>query len=151
MKISGLQPVDASCEAIWPLIFEPDALLRLVPGCDQVEEVAPGQFHATLTLRVPALAGTYEIFIKVVENQAPRFCRLAGNARGPSGGVQGEGTIMLAPDGQKTVIAYDGEAQLTGPLGGMHPRFAEGVAQSLIRQGLNKLAELARARQASPS
>ena len=107
--------------------------------------------QARLTLRVPALAGSYEILINVVENQAPRFCRLAGSARGPAGGVQGEGTFMLAPDVQKTVIAYDGEAQLTGPLGGMHPRFAEGVAQTLIRQGLNKLAELARARQGSPS
>ena len=106
---------------------------------------------ATLTLRVPALAGSYEILINVVENQAPKFCRLAGSARGPAGGVQGEGTFMVAPDGQKTVIAYDGEAQLTGPLGGMHPRFAEGVAQTLIQQGLNKLAELARARQGSPS
>ena len=151
MKISGLQHVDASCEAIWPFVFEPDALLRLVPGCDHVEEVAPGQFRATLTLRVPALAGSYEILINVVENPAPRFCRLAGSARGPAGGVRGEGTFMLAPDGQKTVIAYDGEAQLTGPLGAMHPRFAEGVAQTLIQQGLNTLAELARARQESPS
>ncbi len=125
--------------------------MRLVPGCDSVEEVAPGQFRATLTLRVPALAGSYEILIKVVENQAPRFCKLAGSARGPAGGVQGEGTFRLAPDGPRAVIAYDGEAQLTGPLGGMHPRFAEGVAQSLIQQGLNKLAELARARQGSPT
>jgi carbon monoxide dehydrogenase subunit G len=147
MKIAGQQCVDTPCEAIWPLIFDPGALLQLVPGCDQVEQTESDHYRACLTLRVPALAGSYEILIRVVEKQAPSFCRLEGHARGPAGGVQGQGVFKLAPQGQQTLIEYNGEAYLSGPLGGMHPRFAEGVAQTLIRQGLNKLAELARQRQ----
>ena len=93
------------------------------------------------------MAGNYEILIKVVESKAPLFCQLAGNASGPSGGVQGTGSFTLLPLGQQTRIDYDGEAQIYGPLAGMHPRFTEGVAQTLIQQGLGKLAELARARE----
>jgi carbon monoxide dehydrogenase subunit G len=145
MRISGNTCVTAPCEAIWKLIFNPSALLQLVPGCDQVEQVAPDQYRANLTLHVPALTGSYEIRIKIMESNAPRFCRLEGDARGSSGGVQGSGTFTLLPKGKQTRIDYDSEIQISGPLAGMHPRFAEGVAQTLIRQGLAKLAELAAA------
>jgi carbon monoxide dehydrogenase subunit G len=147
MRISGNTCVNAPCEAIWKLIFNPSALLQLVPGCDQVEQVAPDQYRASLTMRVPSLAGNYEILIKIAESEAPRFCRLEGNARGPGGVLQGTGTFTLLPQGQKTRIDYDSEIQISGPLAGMHPRFTEGVAQTLIRQGLTKLAELARDRE----
>ena len=145
MKISGKACVNAPCEAIWKLIFKPSALLELVPGCDQVEQVAPDEYRASLTMRVPALAGNYAILIRILESEAPQFCRLAGRAHGPTGGVQGTGTFTLLPQSQQTRIDYDSEIQISGPLAGMHPRFVEGVAQTLIREGLAKLAELARA------
>lgn len=151
MKISGNACVNAPSEAIWELIFNPSALLQLVPGCDQVERMAPDQYRANLNLHVPALAGNYEILINIVERKAPLFCRLAGNARGSSGGVQGTGSFTLLPQGEKTRIDYEMEIQISGPLSGMHPRFIEGVAQTLIRQGLVKLAELARAREKQKS
>jgi len=146
MRISGKSCVNAPCEVIWKLILNPSALLELVPGCDQVEQVAPDQYRASLTMRVPALAGNYEIVIKIVESEAPQFCRLAGNATGPTGGVQGIGTFTLLPQGQQTRIDYDSEIQVSGPLAGMHPRFIEGVAQALIREWLARLAQLAHAR-----
>jgi carbon monoxide dehydrogenase subunit G len=147
MRISGKACVNAPCEVIWKLIFNPSALLELVPGCDQVEQVAPDQYRASLTMRVPALAGNYAILIKIMESEAPHFCRLAGNAHGASGGMQGIGTFSLLPQGKQTRIDYDSEIQISGPLAGMHPRFIEGVAQMLIRDWLARLAELARARE----
>ena len=143
--------MNAPGEAIWKLIFNPSALLQLVPGCNQVEQVAPDQYRANLTLHVPALAGSYEILIDILESKAPEFCRLAGSARGSGGGVQGTGTLSLLPQGEQTCIDYDSEIQINGPLAGMHPRFIEGVAQALIRQGLVRLAELARRPQAQNS
>ena len=144
MRISGKASVSAPCEAIWALIFNPGVLLQLVPGCDRVEQMATDVYRASLTMHVPALAGKYEILINIVESKAPRFCRLAGNARGPSGSVQGTGSFTLVPQDKKTRIDYDSEVQISGPLACMPPRFIEGVAQMLIKQGLARLAELAR-------
>jgi carbon monoxide dehydrogenase subunit G len=144
MRISGKAIITAPGEAIWKLIFNPGALLQLVPGCNQVEQVAPDQYRANLSMRVPALAGSYEILIKITESQAPRFCRLTGTARGPGGGVQGTGTFTLLSEGKKTRVDYDSEIQINGPLAGMPARFVEGVAQTLIRQGFARLADLAR-------
>jgi carbon monoxide dehydrogenase subunit G len=143
MRISGNTSVDAPSETIWALIFDPTTLLQLLPGCDQVEQVDPNLYKATLTMHVPALSGKYEILIKIAESKTPQFCRLEGSARGPGGGVQGTGTLILLSKNLQTLINYEGEFQISGPLSGMPTRFVEGVAQTLIRQGLIKLAELA--------
>jgi len=142
MRISGNAIVNAPGEEIWALIFNPKSLLQLVPGCDQVEQVAPDQYRARLTLRVPALAGSYEIRIRIMESEPLCFCRLEGDAQGPGGGVKGTGIFTLLPQDQQTCIEYDSEIQISGPLAGMHVRFIEGVAQTLMKQGLAKLAEL---------
>ena len=147
MRIFGKTCVNAPCEAIWKLIFDPGKLLQIIPGCDQVEQVATDQYRANLTLRVPALAGSYEILLNVVESEESWFCQLAGNAQGPGGVVQGTGNFSLLPQARKTLIDYDSVIQISGPLAGMHPRFIEGVAQTLIRQGFVKLAGLARSHQ----
>lgn len=149
MKIAGKSTLDAAAESIWPLIFDPRTLLQLLPGCEQVEQVAPDEYRGRMTLRVPAIAGTYETWVKVLKCEAPSFCEIQGEATGSSGSVRGQASFSLQPDAQQTRIEYQGDAQIGGPLAGMNPRFAEGVAQMLIRQGLARLPELAREREAA--
>ena len=98
---------------------------------------------------MPAIAGTYETWVKVLKYEAPSFCQIQGEATGSSGSVRGQASFTLQPDAQRTRIEYQGDAQIGGPLAGMNPRFAEGVAQMLIRQGLARLPELAREREAA--
>jgi uncharacterized protein len=149
MKIAGKLTLDTAAESIWPLIFDPRTLLQLLPGCEQVEQVAPDEYRGRMTLRVPAIAGTYETWVKVLKYEAPSFCQIQGEATGSSGSVRGQASFSLQPDAQQTRIEYQGDAQIGGPLAGMNPRFAEGVAQMLIRQGLARLPELAREREAA--
>jgi uncharacterized protein len=151
MKISGESQLDAPRETIWPLIFDPSSLLNLIPGCDSVEQISPDEYRCRMTLRVPAIAGSYEARVKVLEYEEPSFCRIRGEATGPGGGVQGQANFRLAPEGDQTRIEYLGDALISGPLAGMNPRFAEGVAQTMIRQGLARLPALARERAAASS
>ena len=85
----------------------------------------------------------------MLKYEAPSFCQIQGEATGSSGSVRGQASFTLQPDAQRTRIEYQGDAQIGGPLAGMNPRFAEGVAQMLIRQGLARLPELAREREAA--
>jgi carbon monoxide dehydrogenase subunit G len=146
MKIAGQALLGAPCAAIWPLIFEPEALLQLLPGCEEIVQVAPGEYRGRMSLRVPALAGAYDVHVRVLDAEPSRSCRIEGDACGANGSVQGQAGFTLQPEGEGTRIVYQGDALISGPLAGLNPRFAEGVAQTLIRQGLNKLPELARER-----
>jgi len=149
MKISGQSTLDATADSIWPLIFDPRSLMELLPGCEQMKQVGPDEYSGRMTLRIPAVSGTYSTWVKVQQADPPRYCQLLGEATGPSGSVSGQASFTLQPEGDRTRIEYQGDAQISGPLAGMNQRFAEGVAQTLIRQGLAKLPGLARQRQAT--
>ena len=144
MKIAGQSTLDALAESIWPLIFDPRSLLQLLPGCDEMEQVGPDEYRGRMTLRIPAVSGTYSTWVKVLQAEPPCFCQIEGEASGPGGSVRGQASFTLHPEGQRTRIEYEADARIAGPLAGMNARFAEGVAQTLIRQGLGKLPGLAR-------
>jgi hypothetical protein len=53
--------------------------------------------------------------------------------------VRGQAAFTLREAGGGTLVEYEGDALVSGPLAGMNPRFVEGVAQQLIKQALGRL------------
>jgi hypothetical protein len=147
MRIAGSYDLAAPAERIWPLIFDPAELLQLIPGCEQIEQVSPGEYRGRLNLRIAAVGGTFQTYLKIIDQQPPSYTRFRGEAAGPGGVITGEAVFGLAPQFNSsanetppwTTLTYEGLAQITGPLGSLNSRLVEGVAQALIRQGLDKL------------
>jgi len=139
MKIAGSYTLKAAREHAWPIIFDPIQLMGLIPGCDEIEADGPDSYRGTITLRLPAVSGAYRTAIKILERREPEFCRLDGEAAGPGGSVRGKAAFTLREADGGTVVDYEGDAVIAGPLAGMNPRFVEGVAQQLIKQGLERL------------
>jgi uncharacterized protein len=139
MRITGSYNLDAASERIWPLVWDPAALLNLIPGCEEMETVGPNEYRGRVNLRLAGVGGTYSTHVKIVDARPPSYCRFEGEAAGPGGSVRGQASFNLKEAGQQTTLEYHGEALIAGPLAGMNPRFVEGVANTLIRQGLAKL------------
>jgi carbon monoxide dehydrogenase subunit G len=139
VKISGSYTLRAPRDRAWPIIFDPVQLMGLIPGCDQMEADGPDSYRGAITLRLPAVTGTYRTAIKILDRREPEFCRMDGEAAGPGGSVKGQATFTLRQADGGTLVEYNGDAIISGPLGGMNPRFVEGVAQQLIKQGLGRL------------
>jgi uncharacterized protein len=139
MKIVGSYTLAAPRDRVWPIIFDPAQLMELIPGCDQIESDGPDSYRGAITLRLPAVSGSYRMAIKILDRRAPEFCRLDGEAAGSGGSVKGQAAFTLREADGGTLVRYEGAAIIAGPLAGMNPRFVEGVAQALIRQGLGRL------------
>ena len=149
MKITGSHTLTAPRDRVWPIIFDPAQLMELIPGCDQIEADGPDSYSGAITLRLPAISGSYRTAIKVLERRAPEYCRLDGEAAGSGGSVRGQAAFTLWQAGGGTLVEYEGDAVIAGPLAAMNPRFVEGVVQALIRQGLGRLDAQAAAEKAA--
>jgi uncharacterized protein len=139
MEIAGSYTLDGPAERVWPLIFNPASLLGLIPGCQQIEQVSPDEYRGVMVLGVAAVGGTYETYVKVLEQEEPRTCRVKGEVSGPAGSISGEAKFTLKEVDGRTDLAYQGKALIGGALATMSPRFYEGVANTFIKLGLDKL------------
>ncbi len=140
MKIAGRYTLDGSRESIWPLIHDPTALISFIPGCEQIEQVSPDEYRGQINVRLPAVAGTYTTYVKLIEQDEPDYCCFEGEVDGSAGTIQGTAWFKLteAMNGQ-TLLEYEGQAMIMGALARLDCRFAEGIVQTFIKQGLGKL------------
>ena len=139
MKVSGRATVDAPREAVFAAICDPAALLEVIPGCREIHLVAENEYHGRIVMRLPAVVGSYETVVKLVDTDPPAYGALEGSASGRMGSVAGGGSFRLSDDEGRTVIEYQGTGVISGPLARLDSRFIEGVARSLINEGLARL------------
>jgi carbon monoxide dehydrogenase subunit G len=90
-------------------------------------------------LRLPVVAGAYIAYVKLIEDEAPRYCYFENKVEGPAGSISGTASFKLEPVDTRTILEYEGQAMIVGPLARLDSRFVEGIVQTLIKQGLAKL------------
>jgi len=139
MNISGSYTLNASPERVWPLIFDPNSLVTLIPGCQQLEQIAPGEYRGQMRVGIAGVSGKYDTLVKLIEAEAPNHCTFEGQVTGPTGSITGQASFSLQEVEQDTVIEYHTKALITGALGSISPRILESIAKTYLNQGLAQL------------
>ena len=141
MKIAGSYTLHSPRAQVWPLVQDPASLVRLIPGCDRLEQTAPDEYRGQMQIPVAAVAGTYATCVHILESSEPFMTRFEGEMSGPAGAVRGDAWFRLAEgeEASTSILIYEGQGMITGPLSRMDGRIAESVARSLIGQGLANL------------
>lgn len=139
MKVAGSRTLDAPREAVFAAICDPTVLLDVIPGCREIERVGEAEYRGRINLRLPGVVGSYQTVVHLVEADPPSYGRLEGEVVGSLGSITGQASFRLAETGAGTTVEYDGSATIGGPLARFDSRFIEGLAGSLIGQGLGNL------------
>lgn len=139
MNVRGSHTMEAPRAVVFAAICDPDALLGIIPGCREIEQVGDAEYRGQISLRLPGVVGTYRTVVRLVDSDPPSYGRLEGELEGTLGTVTGHATFRLAESGGRTTIEYEGQGVIGGPLARLDARFAEGLAGSLIKQGLRNL------------
>ena len=139
MIVRGSRTLDAPRAAVFAAICDPNTLLGIIPGCREIERVDDVEYRGRISLRLPGMVGTYRTVVRLVETEPPAFGRLDGEVVGALGTITGTASFRLAERDGRTTVDYDGQAVIGGPLARLDTRFAEGLARSLINQGLGNL------------
>lgn len=135
MDISGSYTVNAPRERVWENLLDPDMLQRTIPGCEKLEQIGPDEWRMRVNIGIAAVKGTYEGTLRMTERVAPEHYRMVADGTGARSMLHGEGTLTLeAADPSTTVVRYQGEAQINGPLAGIANRVAGSVSRMLINQ-----------------
>jgi carbon monoxide dehydrogenase subunit G len=114
--------------------------MGLIPGCQQLEQISPDEYHGRIQVGIAAVSGSYDTYVRMVECVPPHCCRFEGEISGATGSIKGEAAFNLKEvDEGESLIEYQAKGMITGALAKLSPRFVEGVAQTLIKLGLAKM------------
>jgi carbon monoxide dehydrogenase subunit G len=147
MKIEGEYLFDARREEVWKVVHDPEVLAMCVPGTQSVKKVNDNEFTGQIVLRVGPLSGTFGGRVMVSNEVPPASCTLTVEGTGSLGFLKGFGDVVLSEqtDG-KTLLKYSGEVQIGGKVASVGQRLFDSVSKSMVKQGLDKLNEILKAK-----
>jgi len=139
MNVTGSATLDAPREAVFAAICDPAALLEVIPGCQEIQQVSAEEYRGRIAIRLPAIVGAYDTLVRLIEADPPNRGVLEGKVEGRVGTIAGRASFRLVDAGGGTTVDYEGTGVVSGPLARLDSRFIEGLARSLINEGLARL------------
>ncbi|RJK96720.1 SRPBCC family protein [Vallicoccus soli] len=129
MKVTGTAVLHAPVERVWSALNDPAVLVRTIPGCERLEEVGPDRYRMTVTAGVASIKGSYVGEVALTEQQRPGSFVLRASGSGAPGTVSADVLVRLEEAPEGTHLAYDADAVVGGPVGGVGQRVLTGVAR----------------------
>jgi uncharacterized protein len=151
MKIDGEYTFDGPQQLVWQTLMDPATLVRVLPGAEKLEPAGDNEYEAALTIKVGPVQGHFMGKVKLENIQPPDGYTMSVDGRGAPGFVKATGHLKLAPDGNRTRLTYDGDAQVGGRLASVGQRLMETSAKAIIGQSLDGLNAAVKARGAPPA
>jgi hypothetical protein len=129
MRVSGTATLHAPPERVWHALNDPDVLVRTIPGCERLEEVGPDRYRMTVTAGVASIKGSYTGEVALTDQRPPGSFVLRASGSGAPGTVSADVQVRLEEAPEGTLLAYDADAVVGGPVGGVGQRVLSGVAK----------------------
>src|SRR5438046_3782544 len=123
-----------------------------MPGAGEVEPEDGRSFRTTISLAVGPVKDSFEGRLAYEDEQPPTACTIVVETKGKSGHVAGRGAMRLEPrDGEGTLVYYEGDFKVSGPVAGVGQRMIAGVARKTIERTLDGIGRrLTEAPEAAP-
>ena len=139
INISGNYLLESPRQRVWPLLFEPEWLMEMIPGCKELVQVAPNEYRGQIRVGIAAVSGVYDTCVLIKEIDPTYSCCFEGEVIGPTGTIKGEAIFRLDNSGQSCKLNYVANMLITGALAKLNPRFIEGTVQTLLQIGFRKM------------
>lgn len=124
-------------ERVWQVIDDPDALKRVLPGCEELEEEAPGRYRAVMRTKLPFLTLRVRGRAMLADVRRPDHLRL--DISGQPLGLVGSFTVgvpvdLSETDDGGTRAAYEVDLQLTGRLASFGAPILRSTVKAQVRE-----------------
>lgn len=149
MKLEGSYTFEAPQNIVWDALLDPVLLGSVMPGSEGLEPLGDDKYKAVLKIQVGPVQGTFEGTVALADIKKPDSYRMDINGKGAPGFVKATGAVRLEAQDGKTIMHYQGDAQLGGRIASVGQRLIESSAKALTHQTLDGIAQQIQARVAA--
>jgi carbon monoxide dehydrogenase subunit G len=139
VELSGEHTFNVPREQVWNFMLDPEVLKACLPGCEKLEEVGEDEYIATMKIGISFIRGTFNGKVKITDKDEPSSYTMAVEGSGPQGQVSGVGKLELIEDGGKTIVKYQGEANVRGSLARVGARMIQPAAKTIVGQFFDRM------------
>lgn len=139
LSASGSTQIPATPDSVFDVLMDPQELVKVIPGCRELEQVSENQYRADVTISIGMIKARYEANISLTDIKRPHSLRLQGSGVSSLGGAEGQGHIVLEENEQGTLMTYQYEAEVQGKVAAVGGRMLEGAARMVLGQLFERL------------
>lgn len=132
MHVNGTYTFKASKEAVYDTMMSVDALQHCLPGAEEMVEIGPDTYRATLNIGIAGIKGVYVCTITTTNQVPNESWTLAVEGQAKQGQLKGIGNFVIKDEGEGTALSYEGEANMMGPLAGVAQRVMGPASRMII-------------------
>ena len=142
MKIEGSSDIAAPRDRVWSAFLDPATLAQAIPGCEQLEEIGPGEYKATMKVGVAAIKGTFHGKVRLSDQEPPHRYRMAVEGSGGPGFVRGDAAMEMSDAEGGTRVSYSADVQVGGLIASVGQRMLGGVSRLMLDQFFGRMNEI---------
>jgi uncharacterized protein len=132
MNVTGSYTFPAPVPIVWDLLMDVETLASCIPGCERLEPLGGDRYRAKVTVSLAAISGSFDGTVALSEMQPPASYRLAVQATGRTGFVNGTAAIALAADGDRTLVTVQADMHVGGPVARVGQRLLGTVSKMMM-------------------
>lgn len=138
MKVEADCMISVPPEDIWDVMFDPDFMAQVLPGCKEIERTEENEYHVKLVLGIPGIQGQYTGVLKITQKNPYHQIHTEVQGAGALGKIEGKGVVNLKDEENgATRFSFSTEVDIKGPMASMMGGFMDQVAHSLVCQSLD--------------
>lgn len=144
MEMNDEIRLDASREAVWEALNDPDVLKACIPGCESLEKSSDTEFAALVVVKVGPIKAKFSGKVTLADIVPLSSYRLTGEGQGGVAGfAKSDIQVQLVPESDTvTVLRYSVSANIGGKIAQLGARLIDSTARKMADQFFTKFNEI---------
>jgi carbon monoxide dehydrogenase subunit G len=135
LSYQGQEHLAASADTAWAFITDPDRLGPCLPDVQEVRVADATHFEAVVRVAVGLVRGKFTFKLVLAPDEADRRLTITANGGGMGSVVDLVAHAAISSgDGAGSLLDWDGEAAMRGPVAAVGGRVLDRQAQKLVEQ-----------------
>jgi carbon monoxide dehydrogenase subunit G len=132
MELQGERLIPASVDKTWASLNDPEVLKACIAGCESLERTGPDAMTAVVAMKVGPVSARFKGNLAMSNVQAPNSYTINFDGQGGVAGFgKGSADVVLAPQGEQTLLKYSARATVGGKMAQIGSRLIDATASKI--------------------